>query len=134
MLTSYRKGSRKPSEKGQTLVNNVKHPIEPGIIWLLSDVKKLCQNQLHKSQDNRRLAYIQFDVPRIMKFPQTAIVWGCVSSEGDVLLSHIFGQGLGLNSDGYVELLNTMIKPCLETLAVGRSCVVTRFSSLAHLK
>ena len=49
------------------------------------------------------------------------MVFGCVSSEGDVMLPHFFREGFWLNSDGYVELLKTVVKPWVTRVAiVGR--------------
>lgn len=47
-----------------------------------------------------------------IKFPQIVMIFGYVSSEGDVILNHIFEQVLRLNSDGYVKLLEMMTAKC----------------------
>lgn len=51
------------------------------------------------------------------KFSQTVLVFGCVSSEGNVMLQHFFIEGLSLNSDSCVELLNTVVKPWITRVA-----------------
>ena len=66
------------------------------------------------------------------KFPQTVMVFGCVSSEGDVMPPHIFERGLRLNSQGYVEVLNTVVKPWLEGVASGRPFVWQQDSASCH--
>ena len=45
------------------------------------------------------------------KFSQTVMVFRCVSREGDVTPLHFFREGLRLNSDAYLELLITVVKP-----------------------
>ena len=92
------------------LLSKVKHSAEPQTIWFFSDEKNFCQDQKHNTQNNRWLAYSPKDTPRAMqtKFPQTVMVFGCVSSKGDVMPPHFFREGLRLNSDAYVELLNTV--------------------------
>ena len=104
------------------LLSKVKHPAEPQTIWFFSDEKNFCQDQKHNTQNNRWLAYSTKDIPRVMqtKFPQTVMVFGCVSSEGDVMPLHFFQEGLRLNSDGYVELLNTVVKPWITRVDNGR--------------
>ena len=74
------------------------------------------------------------EIPRVMqtKFPQTVMVFGCVSSEGDVMPPHFFREGLRLNSDGYVELLNTVVKPWITRIANGRPYVWQQDSAPCH--
>ena len=66
------------------------------------------------------------------KFPQTVMVFECVSSEGDVMPPHFFQEGLRLNSDGYVELLNTVVKPWITRVANGRPYVWQQDSAPCH--
>ena len=76
-------------------------------------------------QNNRLLAYSPKDTPCVMqtKFLQTVMVFRYVSSEGDMIPPHFFREGLRLNSDAYVELLNTVVKPWITWVADGRSYV-----------
>uniref|UniRef100_A0A182STD9 DDE-1 domain-containing protein n=1 Tax=Anopheles maculatus TaxID=74869 RepID=A0A182STD9_9DIPT len=81
------------------LLHLLKHPVELGTLWFFSDKKNFCQDQKVNTQNNRWLAYCPADVPRVpqTKFPQTVIVFSCVSSEGDVMPPNFFEQGLRLN-------------------------------------
>ncbi|KAL1116267.1 hypothetical protein AAG570_005762 [Ranatra chinensis] len=101
------------------LLSKVKHPAEPQTIWFFSDEKTFCQDQKHKTQNNRWFAYSTKDSPRVIQtqFPQTVMVFGCVSSEGDVMPPHFFQESLRLTSDGYVEFLNTVVKPWISRVA-----------------
>lgn len=120
--------------KAKRLLIKVKHPVGPQTMWFFSDEKNFCQDQKHNSQNNRWLAYSQKDIPRVMqtKFPQHVMVFGCVSSEGDVMPPHFFREGLRLNSDGYVELLNTVVKPWITRVANGRPFVWQQDSAPCH--
>ncbi|KAL1110394.1 hypothetical protein AAG570_007925 [Ranatra chinensis] len=60
------------------------------------------------------------------------MVFGCVSSEGDVMPPHFFQEGLRLTSDGYVELLNTVVKPWIRRVADGRLYVWQQDSAPCH--
>ena len=84
--------------KRKTVLSKVKHPAEPQTFFC--DEKNFCQDQKHSMQNNRWHAYSPKDTPRVMqtKFSQTAMVFGCVSSEGDVMPLHFFREGLRLNS------------------------------------
>ena len=132
ILTANAKENR--LTKAKKLLNKLTHPVEPGMIWFFSDEKNFCQDQLHNTQNNRWLAYNPCDVPRIMKtkFPQIVMVFGCVSSEDDVMPPHNFEEGLRLNSDGYVKLLGNVVKPWLERVAAGRPYVCQRDSAPCH--
>ena len=84
-----------------------------------------CQHLGHNTLNNRWLAYSQKDTPRVMqtKFSKTMMVFWRVSCVGDVMPPHFFREGLRLNSDAYVELLITVIKPWITRVANGRPFV-----------
>ena len=105
------------------LLSKVKHPAEPQAILFLSDEKNFYQDQKHNKQNNRWLAYSPKDTRRFMhtNFSQTVMVFGCVSCEGDA--SAFFREGLRMNSDAYVELLITVVKPWITWVANGRTYV-----------
>ena len=53
------------------------------------------------------------DVPRVMKtrFPATVMVFGVVSSEGQILPPHIFEVGLKVNTKVYLDVLKSVVIP-----------------------
>ncbi|KAL1115518.1 hypothetical protein AAG570_007547 [Ranatra chinensis] len=88
-----------------------------------------------KIQHAEWLGYSTKDIARVMqteKFPQTVMVFGCVSSEGDAVPPHFFQEGLRSTSDGYVELLNTVVKPRIRRVADGRPYVRQQDSASRH--
>lgn len=108
--------------KAKNLLNKMKHPVESVTIWFFTDEKNFCQDQLHNTQ-NRWLALIHmmFHVSWRPSFPK--LWWFLGVSPVRVISCHppqIFEQGLRLNSDGYEEVLNNMVKPWLERVASGR--------------
>ena len=58
--------------------------------------------------------------------------FGDLSCEGDVMPPHFFREGLRLNSDAYVELLITVVKPWITRVANGRSYVWQQDSAPCH--
>ena len=120
--------------KGKKLLSKVKHPAEPQTIWFFSDEKNICQDQKHKTQNNRWLAYSPKDTPHVMqiKFSQTVMVFGCVSCQGDVMALHFFREGLRLNSDAYAEMLITVVKPWITRVVNGRPYVWQQDSAPCH--
>ena len=64
-------------------------------------------------------------------FSQTVIVLD-VSCEGDVMPPHLFREGLRLNSDVYVELLITIVKPWITMVANGWPYVWQQDSDPCH--
>ncbi|XP_061516646.1 uncharacterized protein LOC133393851 [Anopheles gambiae] len=59
-------------------------------------------------------------------------VFSCVLSEGDVMPPHFFEQGLRLNADGYISMLDTVVKPWITRVANGRPYVFQRDSAPCH--
>ena len=116
------------------LVNKLKHPVEPNMLWFFSDEKNFCQDQKINSQNNRWLAVSPKDVPRVMqtKFPATIMVFGVVSSEGDVMPPHFFADGLRLNTEGYIQVLSEVVKPWIDRVARGRPYVWQQDSAPCH--
>ena len=74
------------------------------------------------------------DVPRVMKtkFPGTVMVFGVVSSEGHIMLPHIFEVGLKINTKAYLDVLKSVVIPWCNQVAGGRPWVWQQDSSLAH--
>ena len=86
------------------------------------------------SQNNRWLAASPKDVPRVMqtKFLATILVFGVVSSEGDVMPPHFFAEGLRLDTNGYIRVLSEVVKPWIDQVAAGRPFVWQQDSALCH--
>lgn len=57
--------------------------------WFFSDEKNLCQGQMQNTMNNRLLAFSSHGVSSVIKtkFPQNVMIFGCVSSQGDIMLS-----------------------------------------------
>ncbi|EFN86287.1 hypothetical protein EAI_08893, partial [Harpegnathos saltator] len=50
------------------------------------------------------------------KFPATVMVLGVVSNEGHVMPPHFFRQGLRVNAAAYIEVLETVVKPWIDSV------------------
>ena len=74
------------------------------------------------------------DLPRGMKtkFPATVMVFGVVSSEGHIMLPHIFEVGLKVNTKVYLDVLKSVVIPWYNQVAGGRLWVWQQDSALAH--
>ena len=86
------------------------------------------------SQNNRWLAASPKDVPRVMqtKFLATIMVFGVVSSEGDVMPPHFFAEGLRLDTNGYIRVLSEVVRPWIDQAAAGRPFVWQQDSAPCH--
>ena len=51
------------------------------------------------------------DVPRVTKTKFTVLVFGVVSSEGDIMPPHIFKVGLNVNTKVYLDVLKSVVIP-----------------------
>ena len=132
LLTDKMKENR--LKKSTRLLNKLKKPLEPGMVWIFSDEKNFCQDQLHNSQNNRWLAVCPKDVPRVMKtkYPATIMVFGVVTSEGDVMPPHIFPQGLRVNTEAYLEVLEAVVLPWIRETLGERPFVWQQDSAPCH--
>ena len=74
------------------------------------------------------------DVPKVMKtkFPAMVMVFGEVSSEGHIMLPHIFEVGLKVNIKVYLDVLKSVVIPWCNQTASGRPWVWQQDSALAH--
>ena len=74
------------------------------------------------------------DVPRVMKtkFPATVMVFGVVSSEGDVMPPHIFPKGLRIKTDDYINLMRTVVIPWIHGIIRDRPWVWQQDSAPCH--
>ena len=41
------KAKKKRESRGKKLLNKLKHPLEPDMLWFFSDEKNFCQDQAH---------------------------------------------------------------------------------------
>jgi len=48
------------------------------------------------------------------------MVLGAVGSKGDVMPPHIFEAGLNINSEVYLDVFTTVVKPWMDDVTVGR--------------
>ena len=99
--------------KSVRLLDKLKHPKKPNMLWFFSDEKNFCQDQVHNSQNHRWIATNNRDVPRVMKtmFPATVMVFGVVSSESHIMPPHIFEVGLKVNTKVYLDVLKSVVIP-----------------------
>ena len=76
----------------------------------------------------------RFNVPSVMKtkFPTTVMVFGVVSSEGHIMLPHIFEVSLKVNTKVYVDVLKSVVIPCCNQVPGSRPWVWQQDSMLAH--
>lgn len=120
--------------RAKRLLNKLKHPEEPGMIWFFSDEKNFVQDQKVNRKNDRWLCKTPDDVPTIMhtKFPASVMVLGVVSSEGDVMPPHFFSAGARVNAVGYTEVLRTVVKPWIATVAGTRPYVFQQDSAPCH--
>ena len=74
------------------------------------------------------------DVPRVTKtkFLATVMVFGVVSSEGHIMLPHIFEVGLKVNTKVYLDVLKSVVIPWCNQVAGGRPLVWQQDSVPAH--
>lgn len=120
--------------RSKRLLNKLKHPEEPNMLWFFSDEKNFDQDQKVNRRNDRWLCSNPTEVPTVMhtKFPSSVMVLGVVSNEGHVMPPHFFPQGLRVNAAAYIETLDTVVKPWIEGVARGRPYVFQQDSAPSH--
>ncbi|QQP34801.1 Uncharacterized protein FKW44_022818 [Caligus rogercresseyi] len=111
-----REGAAERLSKAQKLLNKLKHPVHNDTLWFFSDEKNSTQDQKHNSQNNRCPSSAR-------PVPGRRLVFGIISSNGDVMPPHFFPKGLRLNSEGYVALMKDVVAPWIKKVAAGRPYV-----------
>ena len=66
------------------------------------------------------------------KFLATVMVFGVVSSEGHIMLPHIFEVGFKVNTKVYLDVLKSVVIPWCNQVASGRPWVWQQDSAPAH--
>ena len=83
---------------------------------------------------HRWIAMKSRNVSRVMKtkFPAPVMVFGVVSSEGQIIPPHIFEVGLKVNTKVYLDVQKSVGIPWCNQVAAGRSWVWQQDSAPAH--
>ena len=104
------------------LLNKLKHPKESNMLWFFSDEKNFCHDQTHNRQNHRWIAMCPSNVPRVMKtkFPNTVMVFGVINSDGYVMPLHIFETGLRVDTEIYLQVMETVVLPWINQVAQDR--------------
>ena len=66
------------------------------------------------------------------KVPATVMVLGVVSNEGPVMPPHFFRQGLRVNATTYIEVLEAVVKPWIDSVRDEKPYIFQQNSSLSH--
>ncbi len=76
-------------------------------------------------RNNRWLCSDLTEVPIVMatRFPANVMVLGIVSNEGDVMPPHIIPKGLRVNTEEYLDVIKTVVKPWMDQIAGHRHYV-----------
>jgi hypothetical protein len=100
-------------EKAMKLLARIKHPIVPNPLIFFSEEESFTQDQKVNHRNNRWLCSDPTEVPIVMvtKFPANVMVLSVVSNEGNVMPPHIFPKGLKVNTDEYLDVIKTVVKP-----------------------
>lgn len=111
----YLKTREKRVIRQKRLVNKLKHPKEPGMLWFFSDTKNFDQDQKMNRRNNKQLCAVPMKVTTMMPTKFTSLmVLGIATNEGHSIHPHFCLQTIRLNTTDYTELLDTVMKPLIE--------------------
>ena len=116
------------------LLNKLKHQKESNMLWFFSD-ENFCHNQAHNRQNHRWIAMCPDNVPRVMKtkFLNMVMIFGVISSDGDMMPPHIFETGLRVNTEIYLQVMETVVLPWIKQVAQDRPWVWQHDSAPCHV-
>ena len=119
--------------KAAALLNDLKHQ-SAGMLRFFSDEKNFLQDRITNRRNDRWLADSPEDVPICMhtKYPAHVMVLGVVSSKGDVMPPVFFLDGRRIGAKDYINILETKVKPWMESVACGNKYVFQQDSAPAH--
>ena len=120
--------------RGKCLLNKLKRPEEPGMLWFCSDEKNVDQDRKVNRKNDRWLCSNPTEVSTVMqtKFFSSVMVLEVISSEGHVMPPHFFQEGLWVNADGCIRVLETEVRPWIDRVARWRSYVFQHDLVPAH--
>ena len=116
------------------LLSKLKNPLELNRLRFFSHKKNLCDDQMDNSQINHWLALSQQNIPIVIKtkYPVHIMVFGVVTSNGDVMLSFIFLHGFILKMAAYTKCLEEVMLLWIKKVAAGRPYVGQLDSAPCH--
>ena len=120
--------------RSKRLLNKLKHPEEPNMLWFFSNEKNFDLDQKVNRRNDRWLCSDPQEVPTAMhtKFPSNVMVLGVISNERHVMPPHFFEQGHRVNAAAYIDILASVVLPWIESVAQGRPYVFQQDSAPAH--
>ena len=117
------------------LLNKLKHLKESNMLWFFSDEKNFCQDQGPQQAEPLMDCYVPNDVPRVMKtkFPNTVMIFGVISSDRDVMPPHIFETSLRVDTEIYLQVMETVVLSWIKQVAQDGPWVWQQDSAPCHV-
>jgi len=98
-------------EKAKKLFAKLKIQKRGNFLIFFSDEKNFQQDQKVNWKNDRLLCANADEVPIVMetKYPATIMVLGVVSNKSDITTPYFFKQGLRVNADAYLKVLQNVV-------------------------
>lgn len=95
------------------------------MICFFSDKKNFDKHHKFNTKNDRCLCAYPSEVLTIIytKFPATVMILRVVSNEGHMMPLHFFPEDLRINSPAYIEVLETVVKPWIDSMRNERPYV-----------
>ena len=122
-LSQVMKDKRK--DHAAKLLNKLKHPLQLKILWLFSNEKNFCQDQMLNLQNNHQFALSLQDVLIVMKTNHLVhiMVFEVVISISDIIPPFTFPHRLRLHMEAYFKCLEEVELTWIEKMAAERPYV-----------
>ena len=104
--------------RAKQLLNEAKHPEIPDMLWFYTDQKSFDQDQKINRRNDSWLCGDSSDILHVIhtKFLETVMVLGVVRNEGQVIPPHFFHQGLQVNATTYIDVLEAVVNPWIDSM------------------
>ncbi len=91
-------------------------------------------DQSFNSQNDRYICVDPADVAMVFRIKKlaTAMVLVVISSEGDIMLPHFFSEGLKINQQVYLDVLEQVVVPWIKIVSGNRTYTFQQDSAPAH--
>jgi len=118
--------------RGKKILNSLKST--GGFLHFFSDEKIFTVDRSINRQNSRWICREPLEVPMVFtsKNPASVMVLGVICSNGEVMPPHFFKRGQTVNKETYLDILQTVVKPWMDSVASGMNFTFQQDSAPAH--
>ena len=131
LLTAGQKEIR--LNRSKKLLNLLKSK-SPSTVIIYADKKMFTVDQAYNRRNDRVVVDVDAEVTPVMttKHPAGVMMLGVIASDGEKMPPHFFPSGLKINTEVYMRVLRTKVKPWVEATYPEKDVIWQQDSALPH--